>query len=313
MPSATTSQAGLARCTRRRCSSYSEARPRLTAMRAAASGKNKNSKAAKKKKRGPSGGGSSRGTGSGGGFGAPSAAAASAVKIKGGEGETAPTTATSTASRGGPRRTSSSSSSQPLPPAAGSGASHKGELPDDDFATFPPLSPDTLKSVMGVDVFELPAGGVTASEEGQQNALPLQVLECIRERHGMPEFAGGRRLLDAEYEVGGLLGTEGGHQERPADLLADRRPLLFPGLRLLHAEPPVVGVDNFFTAQECDEYVSRSVSPPPTAPGTGDATGGGSGRVGGGGPHMQRSATLGADVDAVAQVRGSSGLRERCH
>ncbi|CAN0054991.1 unnamed protein product, partial [Hapterophycus canaliculatus] len=36
--------------------------------------------------------------------------------------------------------------------------------------------------------------------------------------------------------------------------------LLFPGLRLLHAEPPVVGVDNFFTSEECDAYVSRSVS-----------------------------------------------------
>lgn len=38
--------------------------------------------------------------------------------------------------------------------------------------------------------------------------------------------------------------------------------MLFPGLRLLHAEPIVIGVDDFFTPEECDEYISRSVSPP---------------------------------------------------
>lgn len=76
-----------------------------------------------------------------------------------------------------------------------------GELPDDDFRTFPPLSVQTLESVMGVDVFDLPAGGVPASESGQQTALPFQVLQTIRGRHGLPEFAGGQHLLDAVYDT----------------------------------------------------------------------------------------------------------------
>ncbi|CAM9678825.1 unnamed protein product [Ectocarpus fasciculatus] len=166
---------------------------------------------------------------------------------------------------------------------------------------------------MGVDVFDLPAGGIPASERGQQEALPPQVLECIRERHGLQEFAGGRRLLDPEYYgEGSLTGSsssssgspgaaaaavaaQSGEKEERGDGAAKSR-LLFPGLRLLHAEPPVIGVSGFFTDEECDEYISRSVSPPPAA-----VTSGAGAAATGGGPHMQRSATLGADVDAVAQ------------
>lgn len=144
---------------------------------------------------------------------------------------------------------------------------------------------------MGVDVFDLPPRGIPASERGQEQALPSQVLECIRNRHGLEEFAGGRQLLDPEY---GLHEPEGGYG-------GGGEGLLFPGLRLLHAEPPVIGVDDFFTPGECDEYVSRSVSPPPAAPAS-------EGAAGGKGPHMQRSATLGADVDAVAQVRKDGGM-----
>ncbi|CAN0015056.1 unnamed protein product [Ectocarpus sp. 12 AP-2014] len=176
---------------------------------------------------------------------------------------------------------------------------------------------------MGVDVFDLPAGGIPASERGQQEALPPQVLECIRGRHGLQEFAGGRRLLDPEYygadgEAGdaALAGSSsssrspaaaaaaavgGGEKKEGGDDTAAKSRLLFPGLRLLHAEPPVIGVSDFFTDEECDEYISRSVSPPPPAAVTsGEAAGVGAAATGSG-PHMQRSATLGADVDAVAQ------------
>ena len=147
-----------------------------------------------------------------------------------------------------------------------------------------------LRSVMGVDVFDLPPRGIPASERGQEQALPAQVLSCIRDRHGLEEFAGGHRLLDPEY----------GKPARSSDEDESDSPaggLLFPGLRLLHAEPPVIGVDDFFSSQECDEYVSRSVSPTPPPPAS--ASGGAGGAAG---PHKQRSATLGADVDAVAQV-----------
>lgn len=74
--------------------------------------------------------------------------------------------------------------------------------------------------------------------------------------------------------------------------------LMFPGLRLLHAEPPVIGVDDFFTHEECDHYIAMSTD----AMKSGQAKKGSKTAPGEGGPHMQRSATLGADVDAVAQV-----------
>lgn len=90
-------------------------------------------------------------------------------------------------------------------------------------------------------------------------ALPScsKVLECIRHRHGLPEFAGGRVLLDPEYEY-----DENATFAASEDNGGEGRGLLFPGLRLLHAEPIVIGVDDFFTPEECDDYISRSVSPP---------------------------------------------------
>ena len=167
----------------------------------AAGGKGKSSKAAKKKKNGSSreGGGGSGGSGGsngGGGFGASTAA--TAVKPSG-KASTSPTTPTST-STGAAAATAA---------AAGTTTTHRPSrpaalLPDDDFATFPPLSPDTLKSVMGVDVFDLPPGGVSAKETSQQDALPPQVLDCIRDRHGFLEFAGGMRLLDTAYLEGAV-------------------------------------------------------------------------------------------------------------
>ncbi|CAN0195750.1 unnamed protein product, partial [Ectocarpus sp. 13 AM-2016] len=93
----------------------------------------------------------------------------------------------------------------------------------------------------------------------------------------------------------------GGEKKGGGDGTAAKSRLLFPGLRLLHAEPPVIGVSDFFTDEECDEYISRSVAPPPPAAVTSGAAAGAGAAATGSGPHMQRSATLGADVDAVAQ------------
>lgn len=243
-----------------------------------AASKNKN----KSKKKKNSGTTANKFGSSSGGFGVASAPTASAATKPTIEGES--------------RAWQPSTSSRPPPPSRPAVSAPAGQLPDDDFATFPPLSPDTLKSVMGVDVFDMPPRGIPASERGQEQALPSQVLECIRNRHGLEEFAGGRRLLDPEYAHDKA--ADGEKTREGGDGNAACKGLLFPGLRLLHAEPPVIGVDDFFTPEECDEYVSRSVSPTPAAPAAGAA--------GTAGPHMQRSATLGADVDAVAQV----GMRE---
>lgn len=260
-----------ARCGRGRAHGH----PRQQSTALAAASKNKN-KSKKKKNSGAAGHRSDNSSSSGGGgFGAAASAPAAAA-------------ATSPPIAAGESRPLVGSKSTAAPKPAASAAA--GQLPDDDFATFPPLSPDNLKSVMGVDVFDLPPTGIPASERGQEQALPPQVLECIRSRHGLEEFAGGRRILDPEYT------HETDAQEDDEKREGGGEGLLFPGLRLLHAEPPVIGVDDFFTPGECDEYVSRSLSPPPAAPAS-------AGAAGENGPHMQRSATLGADVDAVAQVR----------
>lgn len=87
--------------------------------------------------------------------------------------------------------------------------------------------------------------------------LASQVLECIRHRHGLQEFAGGRLLLDPEYEYDETAGSTSVVEDNSGN-----KGLLFPGLRLLHVEPIVIGVDDFFTPEECDDYISRSVSPP---------------------------------------------------
>lgn len=86
---------------------------------------------------------------------------------------------------------------------------------------------------------------------------PFKVLECIRHRHGLQDFAGGRLLLDPEYEC---YEVAAGAASAPED--NEGKGLLFPGLRLLHAEPILIGVDDFFSSDECDEYISKSVSPP---------------------------------------------------
>lgn len=282
--------------------------PGFLSTTALAASKSKNKKSAKKKKTR----GGTAGSGGSGGFGVSSSTDA----------PPAPASAPSQPRTINDARTAvSSSRATPAAAAAASSApGGGGQLPDDDFATFPPLSPDTLKSVMGVDVFDLPPGGIPASERGQQQALPSQVLGCIRERHGLQEFGGGRRLLDPEYD------DDQDSTEMAADAgsgdgsgSSSSKGLLFPGLRLLHAEPPVIGVDDFFTPEECDQYVSRSLSPSPSSPpppssqaSSSSSSSSGVDVDGGNGPHKQRSATLGADVDAVAQVKSRvccAGLR----
>lgn len=101
------------------------------------------------------------------------------------------------------------------------------------------------------------------------------MLECIRERHGLPEFAGGHRIVDPEYvrdeaaaaadsfsfSYSDARAGGGGRRKRRSRPRGEAFP--FPGLRLLHAEPIVIGVDDFFTSEECDEYVAKSMAHTP--------------------------------------------------
>ncbi|CAM9615876.1 unnamed protein product [Scytosiphon promiscuus] len=96
-------------------------------------------------------------------------------------------------------------SSVPKQPSAGA-----GELPEDAFAQFPPLTAQQQGSLRKAG-----AGG-----EG----LPQEVINQIRERHGFEHFD----------------------------------ETMFPGIRLLHADPVVFEVENFFTPQECNAYVAMS-------------------------------------------------------
>ncbi|CAN0085524.1 unnamed protein product [Ectocarpus sp. 6 AP-2014] len=86
-----------------------------------------------------------------------------------------------------------------------------GELPEDAFSQFPPLTQEqkqTLEKAPG----------------GKATDFPVEVADRIRERHGFEHF--------------------------------DEK--LFPGIRLLHADPVVFEVEGFFTPQECDAYIAMS-------------------------------------------------------
>eukprot|EP00903_Cladosiphon_okamuranus_P008572 g8223.t1 len=86
-----------------------------------------------------------------------------------------------------------------------------GDLPEDAFSQFPPLTEQQKKTLVGV-------------QQGAGSGIPSEVRNRIRERHGFEGF--------------------------------DDK--LFPGIRLLHADPVVFEVENFFTPQECDAYVAMS-------------------------------------------------------
>ncbi|CAM9612529.1 unnamed protein product [Choristocarpus tenellus] len=112
------------------------------------------------------------------------------------------------------------SKSSSIPPSPDGGA-----LPEDDFARFPPLSPDVQSTLVGVEKYGLPSGGRPIAEA----PFPSEVLQQIREKHGFLDF----------------------------DASADT----FPGMRLLHADPVVLEIENFFTNEECDNYIAMSVDP----------------------------------------------------
>lgn len=78
-------------------------------------------------------------------------------------------------------------------------------------------------------MFDLPPRGIPASERGQEQALPSQVLECIRSRHGLEEFAGGHLLLDPEYGPAEAAASGGTAVSEEDD---EGRGLLFPGMYL---------------------------------------------------------------------------------
>ena len=137
-----------------------------------------------------------------------------------------------------------------------------GVLTDADYSTFPRLLPSVMRTIEA----ELPPSASSAAEADSSTGgspLPPPMQGRLAAVHGFPNFDGvGSGATDCR----------------------------FPGIRVLHAEPPVLCVDDFFTPEECDRYIALSLA-------ADDESGG----VGGTRSVRVQSKTLGKDADAAAQ------------
>lgn len=176
---------------------------------------------------------------------------------------------------------------------------------DDDYAAFPALEPQVQETIVAYQ------GDVT--EQGQE--LPNEMYERLDQIYGFHNF----NYLTEETEatsLGDLLAAPGAEEpiSEMSDLLKPSAPTDLSGLfgtpsntdspatstdlpclsslppfsefHVLHADPLVISIDNFFTDEECDRYVAMSEAPASKSASA---------------PEMTRSKTVGKDANAKAQ------------
>ena len=184
------------------------------------------------------------------------------------------------------------------------------KTPDDDYAAFPALEPQVQETLV--------QSSGEIKEQGEE--LPDEVYERLDQIYGFQNF----NYLDVEEEsassLGDLLSASSNQKQKPiqemSDLLkpsssADFTDLLgtksteriprrirsssdlpclsllpaFTDFHVLHVDPLVISIDDFFTNDECDRYVSMSEAPSKSSSA----------------PEMTRSKTVGKDANAKAQ------------
>jgi hypothetical protein len=152
----------------------------------------------------------------------------------------------------------------------------KAAKQDDDYAAFPALEPKVQETV-------LPVKG-EVHYEGE--ALPTEIKDRLDQIYGFRHFNYPQQQQEVEVSFGDILAanddaksaavdyadllasTTGGEvstncksaSTRAADLPLSSLPP-FSELRVLHVDPLVIAIDNFFTDEECDRYVSMSEAP----------------------------------------------------
>ncbi|CAM9756409.1 unnamed protein product, partial [Chrysoparadoxa australica] len=122
-----------------------------------------------------------------------------------------------------------------------------------------------------------PAPGNEEDDYALLPPLPPRILETLQ---GVEEPGGAELTNEAVDKLRLLHGFANFPEAAEANAA-------FPGVRVLHWEPLVIGVEDFFTNEECDAFIAMSVEEPSESSALA--------------PHKQRSATLGTDAEARAQ------------
>lgn len=177
---------------------------------------------------------------------------------------------------------------------------------DDDYAAFPALEANVQETILAFEG--------AAKEQGEE--LPNEIYQRLDQIYGFHNF----NYLEEEEEtasLGDLLAAPGKDKSisEMSDLLKPTAPADFSDLlettsgvdssnvvpdndlpclsslppftdfHVLHVDPLVISVDNFFTDEECDRYMDMSLAPSKSSSA----------------PEMTRSKTVGKDANAKAQ------------
>lgn len=128
-----------------------------------------------------------------------------------------------------------------------------------DYSVFPRLESRVIETLV-------PAPPTTMASGDSSGDLPLEIYQRLDQIYGLPNF-NYETATDAtplslsnvlsvdEIEPGPVaVGTASGHTPLPLDSIPP-----FSKFRILHVDPLVISVDDFFTPDECDSYVKRSL------------------------------------------------------
>lgn len=143
--------------------------------------------------------------------------------------------------------------------AGGFGAPPK---PVDDYAVFPRLESDVTSTLV-------PSPPILYEESG---VLPTEIYERLDQIYGFPRFnyietteeplsmnellgSSDSLLSSPQDDLGGLFGSPTAVETKPQSTLALESLPPFSDFRVLHIDPLVLAVDDFFTDDECDRYV----------------------------------------------------------
>lgn len=153
--------------------------------------------------------------------------------------------------------------------AGGFGGSPVTERKTDDYAIFPRLEPKVLSTLQPTREV-LPAG-----------PLPHEIYQRLDQIYGFPYFNYERKQEETEslttsgrlsdllaesksptVELNDLLGSRPSNNDArseasPPDLAIDSLPP-FEQFRVLHVDPLVLAIDDFFTDEECERYIDMS-------------------------------------------------------
>lgn len=115
-----------------------------------------------------------------------------------------------------------------------------------DYAIFPPLEPHVQATLIPADT-TMAAG-----------SLPLEIYDRLEQIYGFPNFNFNSDYISDMEEVNdSIVGKERGKEQEMLRSLA--KIPSFQNFRVLHIDPLVLVVDDFFTMEECDRYISSSI------------------------------------------------------